>query len=188
MTSLRPDEVAEAAALVASEPNFARYGLGPESLARSFETGMARGEVLLALRERARVVGLAWLVPSGAFARSPYLRLIATARDTQGTGAGTTLLDAVEDTAWAFGDDLFLLVTATNDGARRFYARRGFLEIGTVHDYVVPGVAEVLMRKRRGAAPPSAGTATGTCPRPPSAVHRSRGRGCRRDRGSRGRP
>lgn len=154
VAELRREHVADAASLVASEPNFAAYGLRAGPLAASLHAAIARGETLLTLRDDAQLVGLAWLVPNGAFARSPYLRLIAVARAVQGRGVGGRLLAAVEDAAWRCSDDLFLLVTASNADARRFYLRCGFVEIGTLHDYVVPGVDEVLMRKRRQALAP----------------------------------
>jgi hypothetical protein len=56
--------------------------------------------------------------------------------------------------------NLWLLVSAFNGGARRFYARRGFAPIGTIPDLVVVGQDEILMRKvlksHPGAARPGA--------------------------------
>lgn len=63
------------------------------------------------------------------------------------------LLDAVELGALALATDLFALANAENEGARHFYARRGFVEVGRLDGYVAPGLHEVVLRKRR----PSAG-------------------------------
>lgn len=145
---LRPNEIAACAALVADEPNFAPYRIDAVALARSLELAVTRGDELLTLQRDAGIVGVAWLMPAGAFGRSPYLRLIALHAELQGRGAGGRLLAAVEAAARPHGDDLFLLVSASNAGARRFYARHGYEAIGTLHGYVVPDVDEVLMRKR----------------------------------------
>lgn len=94
--------------------------------------------------------GFVWWLPSGAFGRSAYLKLLGVHRDHQSAGVGTALMDATE--AAVFDDagvaDLFLLVSAFNDGAREFYARRGYDEVGPIEDYVEPGIDEVVMRKR----------------------------------------
>jgi ribosomal protein S18 acetylase RimI-like enzyme len=39
------------------------------------------------------------------------------------------------------------MVSAFNEGARRFYVRHGFVEVGTVSGLVREGFDEVLMRK-----------------------------------------
>jgi len=162
----------EAAALVAGQPLFERYGATAEVLERSWRAGVEAGDRLKAAIVDGRVVGVAWLVPKGAFARSPYLRLLAVATTAAGRGVGTALLAACE--AWAFerADDLFLLVNAHNEGARSFYERRGFVAIGQVHGYVLPELDETIMRKRRPSSTDRAAEATGTCRPPPRGSRR----------------
>jgi predicted GNAT family acetyltransferase len=43
---------------------------------------------------------------------------------------------------------LFLLVSHWNDGARRFYARRGYRELGTIPAFVRADTDEVICYKR----------------------------------------
>ena len=50
----------------------------------------------------------------------------------------------------ARGPNLFLCVSAFNEGARRFYARLGFQEVGCLTDFLVHGEDEWLLRKTRG--------------------------------------
>jgi ribosomal protein S18 acetylase RimI-like enzyme len=143
-------ELPRLAALIRDHPLFARYHLTPDLLTRSLQRGLAAGEGIIAARQGGEPLGFAWWQPTGAFGRSPYLRLLVVAASATGAGIGSQLLAAVEATAFAGADDLFLLVTRENRDAQRLYRRRGFTAVGILEDYVQPGICEVLMRKRRG--------------------------------------
>jgi ribosomal protein S18 acetylase RimI-like enzyme len=43
--------------------------------------------------------------------------------------------------------DLFLLVSDFNVDAQNFYRQMGYLKVGEIADYVVPGVSELIFRK-----------------------------------------
>ena len=150
--TVRPARVPDApslAALVDGHPLFERYGLRHADLAASFTRAIEHGEHVWIDEEGDRPRGFAWWTPSGAFARSPYLRLLAVAANATGTSVGARLMDSVEQAAFAFASDLFALANVDNEGARRFYARRGYVEAGRLDDYVAPGLHEVVVRKRR---------------------------------------
>jgi len=147
--ALSAGDLATAAELVVAHSNFAPYHLTQPALERRFQQALQAGDSLWLVRVDGRATGVAWLVGEGAFARSPYLRLIAVASGAEGRGVGSSLMEVVEGAAFDVAADLFLLVTSSNVAAQRFYQRRGFQAIGTLHDYVVPGVDEVLMRLRR---------------------------------------
>ncbi len=153
VAALAPERFAEAAALVASQPLFERYGTTAASLERAWHALAATEALVLGALDEGRVIGVAWLVPRGAFARSPYLRLLAVAPDAAGRGVGGLLMEAGEGWAFARADDLFLLVNEDNAAAIGFYERRGYRAIGQVHDYVRPGLHERIMRKRRPSSP-----------------------------------
>jgi ribosomal protein S18 acetylase RimI-like enzyme len=79
--------------------------------------------------------------------RGAYIELFAVLPGAQGRGVGGALLRHIEATyRWRTGN-LWLLVSAFNTGASRFYERHGFRQIGLIPDLVVPGQDEVLMRK-----------------------------------------
>jgi ribosomal protein S18 acetylase RimI-like enzyme len=137
------------ARLVGGHPLFERYGIEPESLERALCDGTRAGDAVLAAEADGRLLGFAWWSPRGAFARSPYLRLVVVAHDAVGRGVGSALMDAFESTALASAADAFLLVAHDNDGALRLYRRRGYAEVGRLPDYVREGVTEVVLRKRR---------------------------------------
>jgi GNAT superfamily N-acetyltransferase len=147
----RAPDVPSLAALVDGHPLFERYGLRPAALAASLARALERGDRVWVDDDGGAPRGFAWWTPTGAFARSPYLRLLVVAADATGAGVGARLMDAVEAGAFAVADDLFALANVDNAGARRFYARRGYVEVGRIDDYVAPGLHEVVLRKRRPA-------------------------------------
>jgi ribosomal protein S18 acetylase RimI-like enzyme len=142
------DDLAALSCLVQGHALFQRYGVDAADLHRSLATALKGGDALLLAEEEGRPLGFAWWVPLGAFARSPYLRLLVVAPAATGRGIGGSLLAAVEARAAPVSEDLFLLVTHDNVAAQRFYARRGYTEVGRLADYVAAGITEIVLRKR----------------------------------------
>jgi ribosomal protein S18 acetylase RimI-like enzyme len=95
----------------------------------------------------AGVVAVRW-----PWLHGPYLELLAVLPDHQGRGIGSAVLRWLEAEGGA-SRNLWVAVSAFNEPARRFYARHGFVEIGTVPGLVRDGFDEILLRK----ALPSAG-------------------------------
>jgi ribosomal protein S18 acetylase RimI-like enzyme len=81
-----------------------------------------------------------------------YLELFAIAPRAEHRGLGRALLAEVEHQVFARTRNLFVCVSDFNHAARRFYARNGYQQIGTIDDLVIPGSAELLLRKTTGAA------------------------------------
>ncbi|MBP8972479.1 MAG: GNAT family N-acetyltransferase, partial [Anaerolineae bacterium] len=100
-----------------------------------------------------RACGLAWVMPTGGFGRSAYLRLLVVNEAYAGLGIGTGLLAHAEQLAARSTKDMLLLVSDFNVDAQRFYQRQGYAQIGAIPDYVVPGVTELLFRKLLASAP-----------------------------------
>jgi len=102
--------------------------------------------VVLVAREGGTPLGFARLHPRGV-AGSPYLASIAVAAPARSKGVGAALLDAAEarfpGARW-----MFLCVSSFNERARVLYERSGYRTVGELPDYVVDGLAEVLMVKR----------------------------------------
>jgi GNAT superfamily N-acetyltransferase len=136
------------AAWMVEAPLWKRYDLTVEKAVANFEGGLSRGEWLIVAEMDRQTCGFAWAIPKGAFGRSPYLRLIGVQPNKAGSGIGAQLLDAIERLALSVSIDLFLLVSDFNDGARRFYIRQGYEQIGAIPAYVVPDVTELIFRKR----------------------------------------
>jgi len=132
-------------------PLWQRYGLTVERAIANFQNALIAADWLLTADcPDMPVCGFAWADPTGAFERSPYLRLIGVHPSAQGTGVGAALLTAVEDLAvnTRNASDLFLLTSDFNEDAQRFYKRHGYEQIGAIPDYVVPSITEFIFRKR----------------------------------------
>jgi ribosomal protein S18 acetylase RimI-like enzyme len=135
-------------------------GYASEALAGSLQAAHPDLTRYLAQRD-GETLGLAairypWL-------RGAYIELFAVLPGAQGQGVGGALLRRVEAAYQGRTANLWLLVSAFNAGARRFYAHRGFLEVGVIADLVVPGEDEVLMRKLLPSEPMGeAGAGTGS--------------------------
>ena len=144
---------------MAGLPLYQRYGLDIEGARALLERAIqppspvAKPEssvdrVWVAHDQRAGLpLGVAWVSPRGGFSRTPYLKMIGVAAHHQGRGIGALLLGRCE--AFAKGE-LMLLLTSDNAGARRFYQRHGYDEIGMIPDYVRPGCDECIYFKRGG--------------------------------------
>lgn len=137
------------AAIMADNSLWQRYGVTRESARRTFAAGLARGVALFVAEDDGGPGGFLWLEPVGAFARSGYIRLIGVGPDRQGQGLGQALMAHAESVLFPLADDIFLLVSDFNTAAQRFYQRLGYVQVGALTDYVLPGVAELIYRKRK---------------------------------------
>lgn len=118
-------DIAGCAVVLADLPDTSLY------IARS--GGMPRGFVLVRPR---------------GLAGAPYIVSIATAADARGMGVGSQLIEFVATQVAPPARHLFLCVSSFNLDARRLYERLGFARVGEVPDYIVPGVAELIMHRR----------------------------------------
>ena len=84
------------------------------------------------------------------FLAGDYLEVLAVAPARRGSALGTMLLAEVERVTFARARNLFVCVSDFNEGARRFYARHGYREIGAMPGLLVPGSSELLLRKTTG--------------------------------------
>jgi ribosomal protein S18 acetylase RimI-like enzyme len=62
------------------------------------------------------------------------------------------LLAHVEASVFARAKNLFACVSDFNDQARHFYKKQGYQEIGPMPNFLIPGSAEILLRKTSGPA------------------------------------
>ena len=86
------------------------------------------------------------------FLLGDYLELLAIAPWAQGKGLGGTFLAYLENVVFARAKNLFACVSDFNQGARRFYERHGYREIGPIPNFLIQGSAEILLRKTTGTA------------------------------------
>lgn len=150
--NIRPmklDDVLPIARWMSPVPLWQRYNLTIEVTTKQFETAINEQGLIVVIEidKYSEPVGFAWYSRKGAFARSPYLKQIGVHPDVTGMGIGGHLLEYVEVDARQFSDQLFLLVSDFNTNAQKFYQRHGYKHIGTVPNYVLPDVDELLYHK-----------------------------------------
>jgi GNAT superfamily N-acetyltransferase len=147
-------DVAACARMVCASVIGARYGFTPEGLAETLGKALAAGaELFVAELDEldGTPAGFAWIDPRGAFSSAPYLRLIAVDETRRGGGVGAALLAEFERRTAEVGRDYCLLVSDFNDRAIAFYGRHGYEQRGALPDFARPGIAEILMVKKRRA-------------------------------------
>jgi ribosomal protein S18 acetylase RimI-like enzyme len=98
--------------------------------------------------QNGRVAGIA--VVRRKFLLGDYVELLGVADWARGKGVGRLLLAYVEASVFDRVQNLFACVSDFNDQARRFYKKQGYEEIGPMPDFLIPGSAEILLRKTRG--------------------------------------
>ena len=125
-----------------------RYGYDAEAAGRDLLYAVTHGDTVLGAFAGATLCGFAWFIERGAFARSPYLRLIAVDPTVKSRGVGAALLTAGEDKFRAKSKHLFLLVSDFNARGQKFYGEQGYQQVGALPDFVLPGVSELLFMKR----------------------------------------
>jgi ribosomal protein S18 acetylase RimI-like enzyme len=141
------DELAAVATLVVGQPLLMRYGATAAGLTRDLNGALDRGEPVL-VADDGQLHGFAWFLRNGTFAQGGYLRLIALAPGAEGRGMGRALLQEVERQVAEHSRNLFLMVSHWNEGARRFYAARGYSEVGRLPAFIRPDTDEIICWKR----------------------------------------
>ena len=146
-------DVPALARLMAGDPLWQRYGVTEETAARRLREGFAAGANIagatIAVAEiDGEPVGFVWYVERGAFNRSGYIMLIGVQGDARGAGVGRALMEHAEAALFARAADIFLLVSDFSTAAQAFYGRLGYEQVGTILGYVVPGITELIFRKR----------------------------------------
>jgi ribosomal protein S18 acetylase RimI-like enzyme len=144
----RTDELPALAHAVAAQKLLSHYEITAPRLAQLLAEAIGRGEPVLVADDGGSARGFAWYLYAGTLGVGGYLRLIALAPGSEGHGAGAALLDAVEADVATRARHLFLLVSHWNEGARRFYARRGYAEVGRLPAFVRADTDEIICWKR----------------------------------------
>lgn len=131
-------------------PLWQTYQLTQAKIIEQFNHAIEQNQLLYVIEEveQQAVVGFAWLLPKGMFARSPYLKQISIHPDYSGKGIGAKLLTFIEEQSQQFASDLFLLTSDFNINAHQFYKRHGYEHIGAIPNYILPDVTEFIFHKK----------------------------------------
>jgi len=153
LRDMRSEDVPVCASIVCASSIGERYAFERSAMGRTLAAALAATGRLFVADRGGRAAGFAWIDPQGAFSTAPYLRLIAVDETLRGSGVGSLLLAEFERRTAEVGRDWCLLVSDFNQGARAFYAKHGYREVGLLPDFARKGIAEVLMVKKRGEEP-----------------------------------
>jgi [ribosomal protein S18]-alanine N-acetyltransferase len=80
-----------------------------------------------------------------------YIQILCVRPDCRRQGLGSRLIRWAEERIFRDSPNAFICVSSFNGNARRLYERLGFQPVGVLHDFIVIGHDEILLRKTRGA-------------------------------------
>jgi ribosomal protein S18 acetylase RimI-like enzyme len=113
-------------------------------------TPLPQGRDSYVVDQNGKAAGIA--VVRQKFLLGDYVELLGVAAWARGNGLGRLLLAHVEAAVFARTKNLFACVSDFNDQARHFYKKQGYREIGPMPNLLIPGSAEILLRKTSGPA------------------------------------
>ncbi len=124
-------------------------GYGPDDWNRIFCPTPRERDCYIALLD-GRVAGVA--IVKQKFLLGDYLELLGVAVWARQRGVGGSLLRYIEELVFERTKNLFACVSDFNAPARTFYKKHGYQEIGPIPNFLIPGSAEMLLRKTAGPA------------------------------------
>jgi ribosomal protein S18 acetylase RimI-like enzyme len=145
--SYKPEDRAAIVAMLASSEPWKKLGYTDADWKQLFDP-LLPGREGLVIEANGTVVGFALLRPK--FLMGDYLELLVVAPSARSNGLGSALLKHIEGVVFARAKNLFACVSDFNVAARQFYKKNGYQEIGPMPDFLIPGSAEILLRKTTG--------------------------------------
>ena len=147
---MRPDDRDTVIQLLADSDPWKTLGYDHKDWSRIFCPVPQGRESFVAEGKGQVITGIA--IVRQKFLLGDYLELLGVAGSARHQGTGAQLLAYVEALVFARTKNLFACVSDFNSGAREFYRKQGFQEIGPMPNFLIPGSAEILLRKTAGPA------------------------------------
>jgi ribosomal protein S18 acetylase RimI-like enzyme len=147
LRNMQPPDIPACARLMAESPLWQRYQVTERSATRRFEQGLARQATIIVAELDGQIAGFIWYITTGAFGRSGYIALIGVQAGQRSQGIGRNLMEAAEERMFSTVSDVFVLTSDFNEPAQRFYERQGYQRVGSIPDYIITGVAELIYHK-----------------------------------------
>jgi ribosomal-protein-alanine N-acetyltransferase len=138
------EDAERCAAIMAGSDPWITLGRDLEQCRRLFRD--ASREIYV-VHDEADVVGFLVLNMLGAFVG--YIQSVGVHEGWRGRGLGTRLIAFAEERIFRESPNVFVCVSDFNAAARALYERLGYEYVGELRDYIVPGRAELLLRKAR---------------------------------------
>lgn len=144
-----PDDRESVVQLLGESDPWKRLGYAKEDWNRIFCPTPQGRDCYVALLD-GHVAGVA--IVKQKFLLGDYLELLGVAVWARQKGIGRHLLQYVEEQVFKRSKNLFACVSDFNEPARVFYQKHGYQEIGPMPNFLIPGSAEMLLRKTAGPA------------------------------------
>jgi [ribosomal protein S18]-alanine N-acetyltransferase len=146
---MQPEDRESAIQLLADSDPWKTLGYDHKDWSRIF-CPIPQGRDTFVAEVGGKIAGIA--IVRQKFLLGDYLELLGVAGWARHQGTGKQLLAHVETLVFARTKNLFACVSDFNTGARDFYRKQGYQEIGPMPDFLIPGSAEILLRKTAGPA------------------------------------
>lgn len=146
---MRPEDRDAVILLLGDSDPWKTLGYNHKDWTRIF-TPLPQGRETFVAESDGRIIGIA--IVRQKFLLGDYLELLGVAASARQQGTGRRLLAHVEALVFERTKNLFACVSDFNAGARAFYAKQGYQEIGPMPNFLIPGSAEILLRKTAGPA------------------------------------
>ena len=147
--TIEPDDREPIVRLLGESDPWKTLGYSPDDWNRIFCPTPRERDCYVALLD-GRVAGVA--IVKQKFLLGDYLELLGVAAWARQQGIGGHLLTHIEGLVFERTKNLFACVSDFNELARAFYKKHGYQEIGPMPNFLIPGSAELLLRKTAGPA------------------------------------
>jgi len=147
--NMDPDDRETVVQLLGESDPWRRLGYSADDWSRIFCPTPQGRDCYVALLD-GRVAGVA--IVKQKFLLGDYLELLGVAVWARQKGIGGQLLRHIEELVFRRTSNLFACVSDFNKPARAFYQKHGYQEIGPMPNFLIPGSAEMLLRKTAGPA------------------------------------
>ena len=137
-----PGQISSCARMMAATDPWIRYGMDYSLCLKSFEGDFRE---IYVLETGQKIAGFVILQMAGTF--RGYIQTLCVDADYRGQGLGMKLLEFCEERILKISPNLFICVSEFNTGAIKLYESFGFELVGRLHDFIQPGLTELMMRK-----------------------------------------
>jgi len=145
----RPEDRAAIVTMLADSEPWRKLGYNDTDWKKLFDP-LPAGREGFVIESGGVTEGFALLRPK--FLMGDYLELLVVAPSARSHGLGSALLTHIEGVVFTRAKNLFACVSDFNAEARKFYQKNGYQEIGPMPNFLIPGSAEILLRKSAGPA------------------------------------
>ena len=143
---LLQSDVPRVAEILTQSPPWALTGESVQEIEKLLLASLGRGGQFVAEAdgEPAGVVGF---ISEPIFARGGCVCFLAVRDEMRRRGIGRQLMGFVERKIFSQSPNIYLSISPSNEPARRFFERLGYVKVGEIPDLFAPGTVEWILRK-----------------------------------------